>query len=174
MTHGWTFALGIGLNVVVALWLIATLAYQYKPFAKRLIKIDPFQLLPRWTFFAPNPSIRDAHLLVRYELSDQSLGRWHTVPFAGPRRPLDCVWNPNKRARKVLSDATQSLKVMRARKWSHANLQCTLPYLLLLRYCWARSERPDDAVSYQYAIVETSNRENRAIWLAFVSAFHRF
>jgi hypothetical protein len=166
--------LGIGLNMAVLIWLIATLAYQYRPFAKRLVQIVPLQLLPRWTFFAPNPAVRDSHLLIRYELSDGSFGRWHTVPFAGPRSPLDCVWNPTKRPRKVLSDATQSLKVIRARNRSIANLQCTLPYLLLLRHCWSRPERPRDAISYQFAIVETSNRENRAIRLAFVSGLHKF
>ena len=49
-------------SVVFCLWLFTTILYQFDKCAVVISKFDVFHIIPRWTFFAPNPGQHDMHL----------------------------------------------------------------------------------------------------------------
>jgi hypothetical protein len=159
---------------MVVLWLLATIAYQYAPSRPTLGRLDMFKLLPSWSFFAPYPATRDSHVVVRDLLRGGAVTAWRPI-YSFPTRTLgQVIWHPAKRPRKILRDASKSLKITRDRSTSKGVVQCSLPYLLILHYCQVQPRPAQEAVARQFAIVETSGREGRRIWIAFISEFHRF
>jgi hypothetical protein len=158
---------------LVLLWLLATLAYQGGPFRATLGRLDRLKLLPSWSFFAPNPATRDSHIVIRDLLRDGTLSEWAPVPPFPTRTLLQVLWNPSKRPRKVLRDASKSIKLTRRRSESKGVVQCSLPYLVILHYCLQQA-RPGNGVARQFTVVETSGRESRRLWITFISDFHPF
>jgi hypothetical protein len=159
--------------VLVSLWLLATIAYQYGPFHGPLGRFDRFKLLPSWCFFAPSPARRDNHIIIRDLLLDGTISSWSPVSFIPPRALHHVIWHPAKRPRKILRDAAKTIKLTQRRATSKDVVQCSLPYLIILHYCIQHS-RAENAVARQFAIIETSGREGRRIWITFISEFHPF
>ena len=155
----------------VSIWLLMTLAYQYKPLGRQMARYDVLRLLPSWMLFAPNPATRDCHLVVRDQFSDDTLGDWEEVDIAPARTSIDPVWHPAKRRRKILSDASQSIKRLR-RETSMPALQHSLPYLMILHYCVRCHDVSHGARARQFAFVETSGRVERGIIVSFISELH--
>ena len=158
----------------VILWLLVTIAYQYPPFHATLGRIDVLRLLPSWSFFAPRPVTRDSHLVVREVLDDGTITAWRPMSCFPARRWVDAIWNPSKHSQKIIRDALRTIKLTRGRSSSADVVACSLPYLLVLHYCSTQSLSRSNAVARQFAIVETSGREGRRIWITFISAFHPF
>jgi hypothetical protein len=163
-------SIAIGLVLV---WLLITIAYQRGPFRATLAPLDRLTLLPSWSFFAPNPATRDSHIVIRDLLRDGKLSAWEPVSLFPTRTLLQVLWHPAKRPRKVLRDASKSIKLTRLRSESKGVVQCSLPYLVILHYCIQRAHS-GNAVARQFAVVETSGRESRRIWITFISDFHPF
>jgi hypothetical protein len=150
--------------------LALTLAYQYRPCYQVISRFDVIRLLPRWTFFAPNPATHDCHLIVRDKLADGTTNGWSVVDLNAGRALLDPVWNPAKRVRKVISDAVQALKIiLRENRYDAVT---SLPYLLILGCCLSRHRIAPNSVARQFSIVETTGRSDRRILILFTSAFH--
>ena len=98
------------LALLFAAWLVVSIVAQFRGLLTNAIRRhDPFSLVPRWTFFAPLPKVSDDHLLYRDWLGDDRPGEWRELPPAGRRPWLDMVWNPARRRKKVLLDATRGL-----------------------------------------------------------------
>lgn len=127
-------------------------------------------LLPRWTFFAPNPATRDLHLVVRDRLLSGELTEWEELEYAPERGNFDAVWHPGKRSRKAVTDAAQSLKMIVRRNvmW----VPGSLPYLVILNMCVHGVPRKLQATARQFALVETSGRVDRQLWIVYSSQFH--
>ncbi|WP_128597445.1 hypothetical protein [Paraburkholderia kirstenboschensis] len=157
---------------LVLLWLVATVLYQYAAFQGILGPWDVFKLLPSWCFFA-HPATRDSHLVLRDLLRDGTVTTWIPLSNFPSRRLLHVVWHPAKRPRKVLRDAAKIIKLTRSRSESKGVVQCSLPYLVILHFCMRQCPLDDHVVARQFAIVETSGRDARRIWITFISEFHR-
>jgi hypothetical protein len=157
----------------VVCFLILTIAYQFRRLGDALSRYDVLRLLPRWTFFAPNPAMRDIHVVSRDRFADGSTSPWGSVIFAPPRAALDFIWHPGKRPRKVVSDAAQSVKMIQYESGADG-IQYSLPYLVILSHCLSQHPRLDGASARQFAIVETTGREDRRLWIAFTSHYHPF
>lgn len=155
---------------IVGFWLALTLPYQYTPWSRRLSRMDLFGLLPRWTFFAPNPATRDLHLVVRDKLKSGVLTGWREIQFSEPRNVLEALWHPSKRPRKAVGDAAHSLKaIAREREmW----LPGSLPYLMILNCCLNGAPTTKNVIARQFAIVETTGRKDRILWILYSSQFH--
>ena len=166
-------SLGSVACVLVVLWLLATLAYQYDPIAEAIGRVDPFKLFPSWAFFAPSPAYHDDHLLVRELRRDGTLGPCTPIAFFPARSLVHLAWNPAKRPRKILQDAAQAVR--RLRKWSASEevVQCSLPYVMLLHYASRQYACTPDAIALQFAIVQATGTDERRLWISFVSGFHR-
>jgi hypothetical protein len=166
-----TGSIAVGL---VSLWLLATIGYQLPVFRGMLGRWNEARILPSWSFFAPSPATRDSHVVFRDLLRDGTATIWAPAAFFPSRTLLHTVWHPAKRPRKILRDASKTLKQTARRSASKGVVQCSLPYLLILHYCIAQYPRPSNAMARQFAVVETSGREERRIWITFISGFHRF
>jgi hypothetical protein len=160
--------------VLVSIWLLATIAYQFSAFQGVLGRLDVFRILPSWSFFAPSPANRDSHLVARDLLLDGTLTTWSPVAIFPRRSPVHLIWHPAKRPRKILRDASKTINRTWRRATSKGVIQCSLPYLVVLHYCMNQQPRPGNAAARQFAIIETSGREERRLWITFISGFHRF
>jgi len=161
-------------GALVAVWLALTVLAQFRFLQPLLSPFDGFHLIPRWTFFAPNPGVRDYHLVMRERLADGRLSPWRNVPVYQGRPPLACLWHPQKRAAKVLNDAIQTLGfLMRREGVSASGLPFTLPYLILLRYTARSMPAAPGATEFQFAIVDSAGHAQRTLECPFVSSFHR-
>jgi hypothetical protein len=153
-------------------YLGLTIVYQYRPAADAIARFDRFHLLPRWTFFAPRPASKDGHLIARYELVDGTMSLWENVEMDAPRGRFDPIWNPGKRARKVISDCINGLKLVHQRHGPGPHLKFYIPYLTFLNLVDNLARGREDVRKVQFAIIETSGRLNRRIWVYFVSELH--
>jgi hypothetical protein len=166
--------LGIVTLAGVAVFLAATVCYQYRPWTNALSRVDPFHLLPRWTFFAPMPAMRDGHIVLRYAFADGRFSDWVNLDVTTGRGRLDPIWNPGKRGRKVVSDCINSIKLIRSEQKDDTVIKYYIPYLIILNLAVNASGRPATCTEIQFAIIETSGRSNRRIWVYFVSELHPF
>lgn len=165
--------MGAVVLILVMLWLVLTLAYQYTPWQAAIGRLDSFKFIPSWAFFAPKPANSDNHVVVREIRRNGTLGPWTPICYFPNRSLFQLIWHPSKRPLKIVQDAAKSIR--RTRRWSHSEgvVQCSLPYLLILHYALRRYSCGPDAVALQFAVVETSGREERRIWITFLSDFHK-
>lgn len=136
-------------------WLIASAVGQL-PVERfqRLRRWDPGNLIPEWTFFAPNPGIHDAHLLYRDLLEDGTLTEWREIPLLEPRIYAHTVWNPNSRQEKAVFDAISELKI-RSAYTDQKSLQVSVPYLALLNFVSSLFHE-EGANATQYLVAEST------------------
>ena len=158
---------------LVATWLLLTLVYQYNPLQVRMPRMAAWQLLPSWAFFAPKPAYHDVFLLARTLGEDGSVGAFRVIRGPVERRLLHALWNPEKRPQRVLQDSAQAVR--RLRRWAGSEdvVMTSLPYLLLLHHAVRHCQGDRAARALQFIIVEASGREEKRLWISFVSGFHR-
>lgn len=101
----WTVSVGI----VLAVWFLASLIHQFR-FAwwRGVTRFDFFHLLPRWTFFAPNPGRHNFHLVFR-DWIDGHPGPWVEITVSSDDRRWRWFWHPARYPSKGLSDLVNSL-----------------------------------------------------------------
>lgn len=159
--------------VFVSCWLGLTVLMQFRPLAAVINRFDPFRFVPVWTFFAPNPGVVDYHLVVRDEHYDGSVGSWFPLMIAKDRDALNILWNPQKRAKKILIDAVQSLiAVCKHPSYSEGHEVVSLPYILLLHLAETAPESNKGRKRRQFAIVESSGHREKTMQLSYLSQFH--
>jgi len=110
----WPFGSGepalLSLSVgILSFWFAASVVHQFSyAWWHRLARIDILNLLPRWTFFAPNPGRTDFHIICR-DIRGDLPGEWYNL-FAFPRpNHLRWLWNPHRFVAKAVSDAIAAL-----------------------------------------------------------------
>lgn len=158
---------------IVILWLVITLLAQHRHFQPFINAFNALHIIPRWTFFAPNPGIRDYHLVIRDRCSDGRLASWKSVPVYSPRPKFGYFWNPQKRSSKILNDAVQAIKLLLKREnIGISGIPFTVPYLLLLHYAAHAVPAEPDAMEFQIAIIESSGHDARTLECSFLSGFH--
>lgn len=120
---------------LLGMWLAASVLYQFRfGWMLRLTRFDVVHILPKWTFFAPNPGCTDYHLLYRDSVDD-ILTEWIELPLVQERSVLAALWNPRKRVCKCLLDLTQVLVTSySASPEQEKAIVLSLPYLLILNY----------------------------------------
>jgi len=164
----WTVATAVGLGGLLAI----TALVQPPGKVKRWVKSrDPCYYIATWTFFAPTPGVTDVRLLWREELVDGTVGPWHEV--APPRLGiLRGLWNPTKRARKVVRDCSGRLKAARERDEDEL-FMLSVSYLLILHHVVGLPRSPLSAAR-QFALVETqgADDEDGPLDLLFASPWH--
>jgi hypothetical protein len=158
---------------IVTLWLVITLLAQHPRFQPFINGFNALHIIPRWTFFAPNPGIRDYHLVIRDRCSDGRLTGWRSVPVYSPRPRFGYLWNPQKRSSKIMNDAVQAIKLLLKREnIGTAGIHFTVPYLLLLYYAGHATRPEPDGIEFQIAIIESTGHDKRELECSFLSSFH--
>lgn len=157
--------------LLLALWSLASLLNQLDSrWMGRLRAHEYFGLLPRWRFFDRDSGQYDYHLFYRQRDAAGTVSSWREVPATESRRPWHCVWNPEKRSTKVLTDLASSLQ---GSEWRHQPaVMLTLPYLLLLNVV-CNQDGSDPSVRRQFMIAWTSGRRSTyRSQILFRSSFH--
>jgi hypothetical protein len=150
----------VGVIVIVffAAWWLLTLAFQLNlPWARRLKLKDTFHLLPKWTFFAPQPRIHDYNFLYRDARRDGSVGKWIDATVAKGGTATKWLWNPRKRLSKSLGDGLRRERALRG----EARLllrgirpEMTVAYRRLHHFFW-RQPRASEAAARQFIVTKT-------------------
>jgi hypothetical protein len=159
------------LAALFSLWLAFTVVKQFRyPLARRLTRRDIFNMLPIWTFFAPNPGKTDLHILFRDVLRDGSMTAWQEVLHRHKRR-LRLLWNPAKREDKIVRDCVTALRKSEREIPTRATLFFTVPYMILLGHVLSASVS-GDASARQFLIVEEGRFAGGGTVPVFMSSFH--
>lgn len=155
-------------------WLLASAICQFnilrlEDFLRRL---DYFSLLPRWSFFAPNPGVTDYHLLYRDKDPRNECGRWNELPIASKRTLLGALWNPKKRSKKALSDAVQTI-VRSSNKLKDSEFKTSICYIALVNFI-ASLPRNTAGSATQFMIMESfGHYTEKEPKMLFRSEFHK-
>ena len=164
-------AYDMALAAVFSIWLVLTIGKQFRhPFFRRIGRLDTFNLLPIWTFFAPNPGKTDLHILFRDALGDGSLTGWQEI-LHGHKRRIRLLWNPAKREDKILRDCVQVLRRSERELSARPALFFTVPYLMILGHV-LRASIPDYAAARQFLLVEEGCYPGGDTIPVFMSSFH--
>lgn len=143
----------VAVVAALACWFVLTVVQQFDPpwWVRRRHR-DAWNLVPRWTFFAPNPAGQDAHVVVRVRRDGQWSG-WTALTPAPPDRRITWCWHPARILRKAAIDLVNGLRTSgRDVADVPAALVLTGPYLALV--AWAAAQpgvEPGDDV--QFAVV---------------------
>lgn len=142
---------------LLGIWYALSVCNQFPFEVNKLIRSrDVFHLVPRWTFFAPNPGVTDYHLVYRSVSVGTEGACWQEIAWNRQRPWYSFAWNPTKRLRKLQLDITQSILRLYQddELLPQAAIVLTIPYLLLLNV--AATQVRDQAADFvQFAIVQT-------------------
>lgn len=148
--------------IFFSVWLVFSVINQFGPkWMNKVKKYDYFSLIPKWTFFAPNPGSTDYHLLYRDILDDGEICKWTPVISPDNRSLVTAIWNPQKRVRKAQADIVRALiRLPDEKKDNIYFIYFTLPYLLLLNTVTNMPCGPN-VRSRQFMVMETSGFNGR-------------
>lgn len=143
------------------LWFVFTIGFQFPYLRKHLLKIDIINILPVWTFFAPNPVKHDYHLLYRDKV-DSEISKWEEINIVKENSAISSIWNPERRYKKNLLAVTNSLtrEVIAFRKLNNAlptaqNLMNTQAYLNALSVVLNEKYLEKTNFQRQFMIIKT-------------------
>lgn len=167
-------------------WLLLTIFWQFDYFRKKssfFRKINTFNTLPIWTFFAPNPGMYDTHILYRDKKTDGALTDWQEVSLLEERKFYHFIWNPKKRKTKLAVDAIseiKSIKILGDKDSLDDSLvsqqvKFSKGYLLLMNLVFQYPKISDDSTSRQFIVLDASHLGGkRNLMPFFYSPFHKF
>jgi hypothetical protein len=144
----------LSIIVFFSLWLVATVINQpnYK-WAKRLTGFDVLHILPRWTFFAPNPGTSDYHFVYRQMDEEGAISAFKEISLLNERSLIACFWNPDKRVKKALLDLSISMnQLIVTKEVNENNLRLTFPYVAFLNFL-SKFSFDDKTNSVQFLIL---------------------
>jgi hypothetical protein len=166
---------------LLGLWLLLSIANQLDgPIRRALAGLNALHLLPRYTFFAPDPIDVDYHLVFRDLAADGSPTAWQEC-FLGPERRhglVEVFWDPSHRAHTTLNQVVVAItllgsSVARASDLGVRVVAVSFPYTFLL-HAAMRSPASEQSMRRQFMIVETvGTRPNRRMRLGILSEKHR-
>lgn len=156
--------------------LAASLVQQFRTVGSRGRLLDALALVPQWKFFAQDAVGRepdwldDWHLLARVAANggtDQP-GPWQPVLAPAVRTGWHFLWNPHRRSRAQLLACAELLGRTNADEPVNP---AGIAYLTLLRACF-EGISPGSDNSLQFAIVATRGRDQRPVFLRYLSLWH--
>lgn len=155
MTQAVSSVFGIFGLTVFAAWFVLTIAVQTRGGLSRYIsRFDRLNLIPKWSFFSPDPGASNYHFVYRYRDDETPASPWLEVNLS-PRGILSTVWNPRKHYRESMVELFQLLAITTADHPAE-RLQFTQPYIVLLGVARKHLGASLSARSfYQFALVET-------------------
>lgn len=148
---------------IFAAWFLLTIAFQKKnSLSASITRFDRFNLIPRWSFFAPDPGASNYHFIYRSRDDETGVRPWLEVDLS-PRGPLFFIWNPGKRYRESMIELFQLLALSSINHPAE-RLQFTAPYIILLDIARQRlGSSLSSRASYQFALVETRGASGSSV-----------
>lgn len=164
----WTWTAAI----VLGGWLAASVVHQLRPrWWSRIARHDAFNLLPSWSFFAPNPGREDLHLVYR-DRSGDGPGPWRLLDPGADDVRCRCLWNPARFPRKAVHDlANGLLQAARANAGAPRVALLSGSYLAVLHWVMSQPAAAAATTHRQFALVASAGSE-RGLTVRFVSEEH--
>jgi len=105
-------AAGALVAVLLAGWFVGSVLHQVGPdwWRRRVARRDVLGLLPRWSFFAPNPGRHDLHVVYRDRDAAGQWGPWTELDIQRDPRWWRAAWNPERYPRKAVSDLVNAIR----------------------------------------------------------------
>jgi len=174
------------MDVIVLLifsgWLAITIIGQsHDKRVNRLRRYDLFNLVPMWTFFAPNPGQNDYHLIYRDQLDDRTVTDWTEIPLTHRRTAYSSLWNAAKRDTKVLADIVSAVASQVQYHQERETpidvigdaVMLSTPYLLLLNIVLSRGETSERITHRQFLLAQSHGfNTDRMPEIILCSPFH--
>jgi hypothetical protein len=160
----------VALAAVLAVWWTISALNQFHSGAwtRRVRRYIPLELIPLWTFFAPNPARADSRLVWREE-HNSKWGNWRELHFGFASAGGRWLANPELILNKAVSDLVGSLLSLPKEDRS---VLLSSAYLALLNIVLAQP-RPAGCSSLQFAVVRTSAGSfDRHVEVAYLSEVH--
>jgi hypothetical protein len=169
----------------LCVWFVLSVVNQFRRISSILSRYDEFALLPRWTFFAPNPGIHDQFLIWRtadaaLDLSDQAawpdhagdITPWRELAHDALDGPvIPCLWNPSRRTLKSILDLASGLHAPASDPADNVIEKLGFSYIL---FCEMVSRLAESGTQYQWAIAKTHGFQGqRSLAFVYMSDFHR-
>lgn len=162
-------------GLVFAGWFAASVLNQFSlNWWKRVMRYDRLGLVPRWTFFAPNPAREDIHVVYR-DRSKSTQGPWRSLTTAPPNPWVRWIWNPGRFERKAVIDLVNGLRNSRRQFKEHAqSVLLSTSYVGLAG--WVMRQDRDSSTDYREFAVLTSTGfpPIQSLSVEFTSRVHRF
>jgi hypothetical protein len=148
---------------ILAAWFVASVLVQIRlPAPRRLRRLDPFGLLPRWNLFSPRPIQTD--LIVRYRRWDPTTGPcdWVALPYPGTRRAGDAIFSGRRRSKRtVYNQAERVVTIYRTYHAEPGKVIGSIPYRHLLARA-TREAREGNATGVQFQVLRVSRATGEA------------
>lgn len=158
----------LGLSFILLIWAVLSVFCQWDTRLSSWIRsYDFFGLIPRWSFFAPNPVSQDSYLYYR-DHGHLGAGPWRRAFQGEVRHILDSFWNPLRREEKAISDAMFHV-LNQSREVSSARLQISTSYLSVLSFVCSLP-REDGFIARQFMFARQSPGQKP--YPVFVSNIH--
>ncbi len=160
----------------VVVLLVLGLDRQFRILGRRGQLLDQIAILPQWKFFgqsrigADPQCFDDLYLIARISRGEGKVGAWKDVLWWEDRLITHSFWNPLLRSRSAVGEAMLHLTITELDDEQRVP-PTALSYLTVLRQC-LDCLVPDDDMVMQFAIATTRGRENRPIFVRFLSAWH--
>ena len=168
----------LALCLFLGVWLLLAIVNQWgEAVQRKLSRFDPCHLVPRFTFFAPNPGRTDYHLFYRSATADDHFTDWLEYAPAESRSLITALWNPGKRFRKSLTDIARVFITWQGPSepdgHDRARILLSLPYLALLNVI-ASIPCETGTVARQFAILQSTGfLPDKPLTVLFRSELHR-
>jgi len=148
---------GILVCGVLAVWFVLSVLNQFTNIELWPVRRwDYFSLLPKWTFFAPNPGTNDYDVLYRDGYADGTVSEWTEARLSRAKNFITPFWHPDKRLRKVVTDTMRSVgRIPRDGRNRRNRLCLSVPYLSILHFVSHLPASPV-AVRRQFIVMQTS------------------
>jgi hypothetical protein len=164
----------IFLSVLFLFWFFCTIANQFNTsLSKRVKKADLFNLIPKWTFFAPNPGTTDLILLYQ-EISREGIPSGFTeIPLLRRDLLIPAIFNPRKRLKKSLQDLVRGLsRAAVSGRLNKNNIRVSLNYIAILNFL-TRIDKRTDTQKVQFMILRSEEGKNSGtVELVILSDLH--
>jgi hypothetical protein len=167
----WTL---LGSSILVA-WFVASVVHQFRlRWWSRIARFDAFNMLPRWSFFAPNPGRHDLHIVYR-DWVDDECGKWTELVVSAVDNRCRWLWNPSRYPRKAISDLTNGLYYeLQSSNTEKRMIMLSSSYIGLLNVIMAQPPVGAKFSHRQFAIFKTQGfGSDRQLEVTFVSEVHR-
>lgn len=142
--------------IFFCIWFLLTIINQLNyRWVQKVKNYDVFHLLPRWTFFAPNPGVSDYHFVYRYKNGSNDVSAFTEMPLYDSRTISSAIWNSNKRVKKALSDLVMDLnRQCSSLELTEHNVKISFSYIALLNFL-SNIPKDSDVTSMQFAILKS-------------------
>ena len=163
------------MGITLVVFFLASVIHQFRfSWWQRISNLDRLILLPRWTFFAPNPGRHAFHLVYRDFTLDQP-GGWKELVVSDDDLSWRWFWHPARYPSKGLNDLFNFLfQSVQSYPEDPQLVMLSTPYISLLKLVMTQPGISSECSQRQFAVVATRGfQEDRILEIRYISGVHR-